>query len=46
MRIGINGEGGFNIYNVTDLSISVVGEPGASGEMVSGAMVPGAGRKD
>jgi hypothetical protein len=46
MRIGCNGEGGFN--NLHDIYLSAVtfGETGASGKMVPGAMVQGAGRAD
>ena len=39
-------EDSFNIYHNISISIAAVGETGASGEMVSGAMVQGAGRTD
>jgi hypothetical protein len=38
-------EDSFNIYHNISISIAAVGETGASGEMVSGAMVQGAGRE-
>ena len=41
-----DGEGSFNSHHNIYISIDVVGETRASGKMVSGAMVQGAGRAD
>ena len=39
MKIGINGEGSFNIYNFFDFPTSAVGQTGAIGKMVPGKVV-------
>jgi hypothetical protein len=46
VRIGCDGEGWFYYYHFIYVSIAGVGEAGASGKMVSGAVVPGAGWAD
>jgi hypothetical protein len=44
MRTEWNGEGSFNSHHNIYISIAADSEARAAGKMVSGAMVPGAGR--
>ena len=44
MRNGCDSEGSHNTHSNFSISIAAVGETGASGKMISGAMVQGARR--
>jgi hypothetical protein len=46
MRIGDNSEACFNSHHDISVSIAGISETGASGKMISEAMVKGAGRTD